>query len=123
MANYIDGFIHPIPKTHLDKYKLVAEEVAKIWKEHGAIDYFEYLGDDLSLEGTRSFPDFIGANPEEVILFGWVVFDSKESRDIANKKVAEDPRMIDLIAPLTDPSNLIFNAERMVFGGFKLLVE
>lgn len=123
MANYIDGFIHPIPKTQLDKYKLVAEEVAEIWKEHGAIDYFEYVGDDLILEGTRSFPDFIGANPEEVVLFGWVVFDSKESRDIANKKVAEDPRMIDLIAPLTDPSNLIFSAERMVFGGFKSLVR
>ena len=122
MANYIDGFTLPIPRDHLDEYKRVAGAVAKIWKEHGAIAYFEYVGEDLKLEGTRSFPDALGAKEEEVIIFGWVVFDSKPTRDLVNKRVAEDPRMIDLVAPITDPSKIIFDAKRVVYGGFESLV-
>ena len=122
MANYIDGFALPIPKVHLNEYRQVAETVAEIWKEHGALAYFEYVGEDLKLEGTRSFPEALGAKEEEVIIFGWVIFDSKETRDLVNKRVAADPRMIDLIAPLTDPSKIIFDAKRMVYGGFESLV-
>ena len=122
MANYIDGFVLPIPQEHLNQYKHVAETVAEIWREHGALDYFEYVGEDLKLEGTRSFPEFVNAKEDEAIVFGWVVFDSKETRDLANKRVAADPRMIDLIAPLTNPTRLIFDAKRMVYGGFQSLV-
>ena len=122
MTNYIDGFALPIPKIHLTEYQQVAGTVAEIWKEHGAIAYFEYVGDDLKLEGTRSFPEVIEAKEEEAIIFGWVVFDSKATRDLANQRVAADPRMIDLIAPLTDSSNIIFDASRMVYGGFKSLI-
>ena len=121
-TNYIDGFVLPIPQKHLDEYKRVAETVAKIWKEHGALAYFEYVGEDLKLEGTRSFPDAVGAKADEAIVFGWVVFDSKETRDMANKRVVSDPRMTDLIAPLTGPSRMIFDATRMVYGGFQALV-
>ena len=122
MVNYIDGFTLPIPQAHLDEYQKVAGTVAEIWKEHGALAYFEYVGEDLKLEGTRSFPEALGAKEEEVIIFGWVVFDSKAARDLANKRVAADPRMVDLIAPLTDPSKIIFDAKRMVYGGFQSLV-
>jgi len=122
MANYIDGFVLPIPKKHLDQYKQVAEKVAAIWKEHGALAYFEYVGEDLQLEGTRSFPELLAAKSDEVIIFGWVVFDSRDTRQLANKRVASDPRMTDLVAPLTDPSRMIFNAGRMAYGGFESLI-
>lgn len=123
MTNYIDGFVLPVPRNHLNEYKRVAETVAKIWKEHGALAYFEFVGDDLKLEGTRSFPELVNAKVDEAIVFGWVVFDSREARDLANERVAADPRMTDLITPLTDPSRMVFDAKRMVYGGFQPLVQ
>ncbi len=123
MANYIDGFVFPIPRTHLDEYKKVATLVAEIWKEYGATAYFEFVGDDLTLEGTRSFIETVQVKEDEEIVFGWVVFPSKEIRDLANNKVPSDPRMKELVAPLTDPKKLIFNARRVGYGGFKSLIE
>ena len=123
MANYIDGFILPVPRIYLNEYKNVAEKVAEIWKEYGALAYFEYVGEDLNLEGTRSFIDVVNLKEDEVIVFGWVIFPSKEIRDTANKQVPTDSRMAELIAPLTDPKRLIFNSERMVYGGFQPLVQ
>lgn len=119
MKNYIDGFVLPIPRIYLNEYKKVAE----IWKEYGAIAYFEFVGDDLSLEGTKSFMETVDAKENEEIVFGWVVFPSKEIRDLANKKVPTDPRMTELVAPLTNPEKLIFDASRMVYGGFKPFVQ
>ena len=123
MAQYIDGFVLPVPRDRVNEYKRVAEAVAEIWKEHGALEYLEYVGDDLNREGTRSFTDFVTATEDEAIVFGWVVFDSREARDLANEKVAADPRMVDLINPLIDPSNPVFDANRMAYGGFQLLVR
>jgi uncharacterized protein YbaA (DUF1428 family) len=123
MANYIDGFVLPVPRIHLNEYKNVAEKVAEIWKEYGALAYFEYVGEDLKLEGTRSFIDVVDLKDDEVIIFGWVVFPSKEIRDTANKQVPTDSRMTELVAPLTDPKRLIFDAGRMVYGGFQPLVQ
>ncbi|WP_190809281.1 DUF1428 domain-containing protein [Flagellimonas sp. S3867] len=122
-TNYIDGFVLPIPQDHLDQYKSVAEKVAKIWKEHGALAYFEYVGEDLKLEGTQSFPELMRTKTDEAIVFGWVVFESRQVRDLANERVAADPRMIDLIAPLTDPSRMVFDAKRMAYGGFQMLIQ
>ena len=123
MTNYIDGFVLPIPRIYLGEYKKVAEEVAEIWKEYGAIAYFEFVGDDLSLEDTKSFIETVDAKEDEEIVFGWVVFPSKEIRDLASIKVPKDPRMTELVAPLTNPEKLIFDASRMVYGGFKPLVQ
>lgn len=123
MTNYIDGFVLPVPRNHLNEYSRVAEAVAEIWKEHGALAYFEYVGEDLKLEGTRSFPELVDAKEDEAIVFGWVVFDSREARDLANERVAADPRMTDLIDPLTDPSKMVFDGKRMVYGGFQPLVQ
>lgn len=119
MANYIDGFVLPVPRDRLNEYKLLVEAVAEIWKEHGALDYCEYVGDDLNLEGTRSFTELVAAKEDEAIVFGWVVFDSREARDLANKKVAADPRMADLFAS----SNSGFDAKRMAYGGFRSFVR
>lgn len=115
MANYIDGFVFPVPCDRLNEYKRLAEAVAEIWKEHGALDYCEYVGDDLKLEGTCSFTDLVAATEDETIVFGWVEFDSREARDLANEKVLADPRMADLV----DSSNSGFDAERMAYGGFQ----
>lgn len=119
MSKYIDGFVHPISKNYLDQYKLVAEAVAEIWQEHGAIDYQEYIGDDLSLEGTASFPDCLNLSDSEVALFGWVSFESRQARDLANKKVAADPR----IDKLLNAAHTSFDARRMMYGGFECLVN
>ncbi len=123
MAHYIDGFVFPIQCDRLNEYQRLADVVSEIWKEHGALDYCEYVGDDLKLEGTRSFTDLVAATEDETIVFGWVVFDSREARDLANEKVAADPRMADLIDPLIDPSNPVFDAKRMAYGGFQSLVR
>ncbi|RNC80040.1 MAG: DUF1428 domain-containing protein [Balneola sp.] len=121
--NYIDGFVLPVPRVHLDEYKNVAGQVAEIWKEYGALSYFEYVGEDLTLEGIRSFVEAVDAKEDEAIVFGWVVFPSKEVRDSANEQVPADPRMTELVTPLLNPQRLIFDAARMVYGGFKPLVQ
>lgn len=121
MTTYIDGFTLPVPRIYLDEYKKVAEKVAEIWKEYGAIAYYEYVGDDMFPEGTRSFVEAVDATEDEEIIFGWVVFPSKEIRDLANKKVPLDPRMSEIVAPLINPDRLIFDAGRMLYGGFKAL--
>lgn len=123
MSQYIDGFVFPIKRRHLEAYRQVAEQVAKIWKEHGALSYFEYEGDDMTLEGTRSFPNTLGTKVDETIIFGWTVFPSKAVRNQANEQVPTDPRMAELVAPLMDSNRLIFDASRMVYGGFKSLVQ
>ena len=123
MPHYTDGFVFPIARDHTTEYKAVAEAVAAIYKEHGALDYLEFVGDDMNRQCTRSFTDLVDSAENETIVFGWVLFESREARDSINKKVEADPRMEGLVAPLLDPSNLIFDAERMAYGGFKPLVE
>jgi len=115
MAQYVDGFVFPVPRATLGEYRRVAKAAAEIWKEHGALDYCEYVGDDLRLDGTRSFTDLVAATEDETIVFGWVVFDSREARDLANEKVAADPRMSELI----ESSDSGFDAKRMAYGGFE----
>lgn len=118
MSRYIDGFVLPIPHARINDYQRVAEAAAEIWKEHGALEYWECIGDDLQGEGTRSFSDLITASPDETVVFAWVVFESREARDTANEKICSDPRM----ATLVDPDNPIFDSARMAYGGFKSLV-
>ena len=118
MANYVDGFALPIPRKHLETYQSALNAIAAVWKEHGAIDYQEFVGDDMHLEGTRSFTEATGAGPDDVVVFGYVIFPSREVRDQANQKVVTDPRMAELV---TDASG--FDASRMVFGGFRSLMR
>ncbi len=122
MTHYIDGFVFPIARDHVPQYKQVAEAIAEIYKEHGALNYLEYIGDELQREGTRSFGEIAAPQEGEVIIFGWAFYDSKESRDRVNAKVEQDPRMPDLVGPLMDPANPIFDPSRMLFGGFQSLI-
>lgn len=119
MSHYIDGFAFPIATGHLDQYKALAESVAEIWREHGALAYYEYTGDDMTLEGTRSFDNLLAASEDETIIFGWVVFASRAARDAANAKVAVDSRMAELFASVDSG----FDAERMAYGGFKAFIQ
>lgn len=123
MAHYIDGFVLPIPSDNVEQYQQVADKVAGIWKEHGALEYYECVGDDMHRQGTRPFTDLVAAKPNETVIFGWVVFPSREVRDSANAKVESDPRMRDLVAPLVDPSAPIFDPGRMAYGGFRTIVQ
>ena len=118
MSQYIDGFAFPIAKDRVDDYQPIAEAIAAIWKDHGALAYFEYQGDDMFLEGTSSFVDTLNLAEGETAVFGWVIFDSKETRDKANELVSADPRVEQLMQ-----TDVGFDPSRMVYGGFKALIQ
>ncbi|HZV98956.1 MAG TPA: DUF1428 domain-containing protein [Methylophilaceae bacterium] len=119
MNRYIDGFVIPIPTARIDEYRLLAEKAAKIWKEHGALDYWECVGDDMDAKDAMSFPQLANTKSDETVIFSWVVFESREARDAANVKIFADPR----IKEMGDLSNPIFDCKRMAYGGFKQLVH
>lgn len=123
MPQYIDGYVFPLRRDQVDVYQKAAEQIAKIWREHGALAYKEFLGDDLQMAGTRSFVEMGSLSDDEVVVFGWVAFSSRESRDLAHEKIAADPRMSRLVEPLIDPANTVFNAERMACAGFRPFVS
>ncbi len=123
MAQYVDTFVFPISNDHVQEYKKAAEAVAAIWKEHGALNYQEFVGDDLRLEGTTSFLDLFDTNENETLIMGWATFESKEIRDKANQLVSSDPRMGAIVGPLMTPDKMIFNPGRMAFGGFAPLFQ
>ena len=122
MANFVDGFVFPIKKVHLNTYRVIVPKVAEIWKSYGALDYFEHVYDDLAIEGTRRFDTLLSTSQDETVVFGWVTFESRESRDMAHKNVATDKKMADLVAPLMDSEQPIFDAKRMIYGGFKSMM-
>ena len=117
-AAYIDGFTFPIAKAGLANYQKLAAAIAEIWLEYGALEYREFVGDDMQLEGTRSFTDVINADQNEVTVFGWVAFESREVRDRINRQVAGDKR----VAELMTNTHSNFDAARMTYGGFRSLV-
>lgn len=122
MKKYIDGYAFPILSIHIDEYKRIAQSVADIWKEYGALTYVECVGKDLHFEGTRTFPEVLNSQEGETVIFGWITFESKETRDRAHKLVATDSRMTDLVAPVMDKDRMIFDARKMVYGGFQSLI-
>lgn len=123
MENYIDGFVFPISKQHLEAYKTVAKEVAEIWKKNGALAYFEYINEGTSIKGCPTFAETLSIKEGEIAILGWISFSSKKSRNQVFEKVANDTRMEKLVAPITNPSKLIFDAKRMVYGTFKPLIQ
>ncbi len=119
MSQYVDGFVLPLPKDRIEDYRKLAEKAAQIWKEHGALEYWECLADDLEAKEMRSFGQLADTGPDETVVFAWVVFASREQRDQANAKIMADPR----IKELCDPQNPPFNYQRMAYGGFKVFVH
>ncbi|MBO6573987.1 MAG: DUF1428 domain-containing protein [Rhodothermales bacterium] len=119
MTHYVDGFAFPVLRAHLDEYERVASLIAGVWKEHGALDYAEWLGDDLNVEGTRPFTDALGVTEDEVVVFGWITFESREARDRIHNKVATDPRVTEWM----ESADIGFDPSRMAYGGFKPLIR
>ena len=116
-AAYVDGFTLPIPRAQLDNYRQLSAAVAEVWQAAGALDYQEFVLDDPELEGTRSFSEAVTVSDDEVVVFGWVSFASREARDQANARVAADPSMPALI----ESAGAGFDARRMIYGGFRAL--
>lgn len=116
MARYVDGFLVPVPKSQLDAYRQMSEKAGAIWREHGALDYMECVADDLyAMEGTVvSFPECVKAKDDEVVVFAFIIYPSREDRHRINEKVMADPRM---------ECDVPFDMTRMLSGGFKGLVD
>ena len=116
---YVDGFVLPVPKKNLDAYRRMARKAGKTWREHGALDYKECAGDDLNVKMGVPFPRQFKIKPGEAVVFAYIVFKSRAHRDRVNAKVMKDPR----IAGMGDPKDMPFEVKRMVYGGFKVLVD
>lgn len=119
MDRYIDGFVIPVPKDRIEDYRRMAEKAALVWREHGALDYWECVGDDLGVKDMVSFSQLAQAGPDETVVFAWVVFESREHRDRANEKIMADPRLKEMM----DADKPIFDYARMAYGGFRELVH
>ncbi|MFO1009849.1 MAG: DUF1428 domain-containing protein [Planctomycetota bacterium] len=122
MPNYVDGFLIPLPKKNLARYRMLAKLAAKIWKQKGALEYFECVGDDLGDIGI-SFPKRVATKKDETVVFSWIVYKSRAHRDKVNKEVMKDPRMQRMAALMQDDKKKPFDISRMSFGGFKVLVK
>ena len=119
MAHYVDGFVVPVPRNNLDAYRRMAERYGKLWIEHGALQYWENVADDVKTGKVTSFPQAVQLKDDEVVVFSWIVYKSREQRDKVNAKVMDDPRMKEMM----DPKKLPFDGMRMFWGGFKNILE
>jgi uncharacterized protein YbaA (DUF1428 family) len=116
---YVDGFIVAVPKKNLDAYVRMAKRSEKVWREHGALDYREWVADDVKVGKRTSFPRSVKLKPDETVVFSWITYKSRAHRDRVNKKVMADKRLADMMNPKTLP----FDAKRMIYGGFESLVK
>ena len=119
MPRYVDGYVLPVPRRKIQAYRRIAQKAGKIWRDHGALEVRECVGDDLNVKMGTAFPRSAKVKPGETVVFSWVVFKSRADRDRVNAKVMKDPRL----AKMMDPSAMPFDAKRMVYGGFKVLVD
>jgi uncharacterized protein YbaA (DUF1428 family) len=116
---YVDGFVLPVPKKKLQAYRAMARKAGKIWREHGALEFRECVADDVKWGKRTSFPRSVKQKSGETVVFSYIVYKSKGDRDRINKKVMSDKRL----ASMMDPKSMPFDAKRMIYGGFKVLVD
>ncbi len=116
---YVDGFVLPVPKKNLQAYRRMAQKAGKIWREHGALEYRECVGDDLDVKFGLPFTRSAKVKPGETVCFSWIVYKSRAHRDRVNAKVMKDPRL----AGMMDNKAMPFDVKRMVYGGFKTIVD
>ena len=116
---YVDGFVIPVPKKQLAAYRRMAQKGAKVWKDHGALEYFECVGEDLDVKMGVPFPKQMKAKRGETVVFSWILYKSRAHRDRVNAKVMKDPRLADMMKPGAMP----FDVKRMLYGGFRVLVN
>ena len=116
--SYVDGFLVPVPKKNLQAYRRMAKTVGKIFRSHGALEFREYVADDVKVGKWTSFPRSVKLKSSETVVFAWIVYKSRAHRDRVNAKVMKDP-----LAKMMDPKAMPFDGKRMIFGGFKLLLD
>ena len=116
---YVDGFIVAVPKKNINAYKKLARLAGKVWRSHGAIDYKECVADDVSKGKITSFPRSVKQKPSETVVFAWITYKSRADRDRILKKVMADPRL----KGMDKPGKMPFDAKRMIYGGFKIIVD
>jgi uncharacterized protein YbaA (DUF1428 family) len=116
---YVDGFIVPVPKKKLSAYRSMAKKIGKIWREHGALEYHEFIADDVKVGKHTSFPRSVKLKPGEVVIFAYVVYRSRAHRDRVMGKSMKDKRS----AAMMDPKTFPFDGKRMIFGGFKTFIS
>lgn len=115
---YVDGFLLPVPKKKLQAYRRMAQKAAKIWREHGALEVRECVGEDLAVKMGVPFPRRAALKAGETVVFSWIMFKSRAHRDRVNAKVMKDKR----IANMCDPGDMPFDFKRMCYGGFTVMV-
>lgn len=119
MGLYVDGFVIAVPKKNIPAYRRMSQKAGKIWREYGALEYRECVGDDLDHMGELpSFGQTVGAKPGETVVFAWITYKSKAHRDKVNKQVMADPRLQKM-----GPKKMPFDPQRMFYGGFKVIVD
>jgi uncharacterized protein YbaA (DUF1428 family) len=118
-GNYVDGFVLCVPKKKLPAYKRMATAAGKVWLEHGALEFRENCGDDINIKGMVSFSKMAKAKAGEVVMFSYITYKSKASRDKVNAKVMKDPRL----AKMMSGKEIPFDVKRMAYGGFKSIVN
>ncbi|MCI0668610.1 MAG: DUF1428 domain-containing protein [Methylococcaceae bacterium] len=116
---YVDGFVLPVPANKLAAYRRMARTAGKVWREHGALEYVESIADDVKPGKLTSFPQSVDLKPDEIVVFSWITYKSRKHRDNVMAKVMQDPRITAMMNPETMP----FDAMRMFWGGFKVIVE
>ena len=117
--SYVDGFVVPVPLKNLAAYRRMAKKAGKVWREYGALDYKEWIGDDVKVGKLTSFPRSVKLKRGETVVFSWIVYKSRSHRDRVNAKVMKDPRLADMM----DPKRMPFDGKRLIYGGFKLLID
>ena len=121
MSRYVDGFVLPVPKRKIEAYRRIAAKACKVWMEHGALDYIEAVADDVKPGKWTSFPQSVKLKKTETVVFAYIVYKSRKHRDRVNAKVMKDERMNSMMGG--DINKMPFDAKRMIFGGFKTVVE
>ena len=116
--SYVDGFVVPVPKSKLDEYRAWSQKSGELWKQHGALEYVECVGDDVPMGKVTSFPQSVKLADDEVVVLSWIIYKSKEDRDRINKEVMEEPIMKQM-----KPEDWPFDGKRMFMGGFEPIVE
>ena len=116
---YVDGYVLPVPKKNLKAYQKMALTAGKIWMKYGALQFCECVGDDLKVKMAASFPTTIKLKKGETVVFSWIMFKSRAHRDKVNAAVMKDPRLNEMM----DMKSCPFDPKRMVYGGFKTLVD
>jgi len=117
--SYVDGYVVPVPKKSVQDYHRMAQKAGKIWREHGALEYKECIADDVKWGKRTSFPRSVKLKGSETVWFSYIVYKSRQHRDRVMAKVMKDKRL----APRMDLKALPFDAKRMIYGGFKVLVD